>query len=299
MSGGHVRVRKAVIPAAGLGTRFLPATKTVPKEMIPVVDRPGMQYAVEEAVRAGIEDILFITSTGKATLEDHFDSSPHLERQLEAKGKLDELAMVRGISEMAQVHSVRQRHPLGFGHAVLQARAHVGDEPFVVMVPDEIVPEPLDDETPLLERMIEIYEAHEALVVAVQEVPFEEVTAYGIIDPADRSADTARIKDFVEKPSVEEAPSNLASVGRYVLTPAIFSALEATQAGVGGEIQLTDGVMKVIEAEGGYAYIHNGPIYDVGRVGSFLRATVELALRRNDLGKAFKEFLTDLDLKSD
>lgn len=291
-----MKVRKAVIPAAGLGTRFLPATKVIPKEMIPVVDRPGMQYAVEEAVRAGIEDILFVTSTGKASLEDHFDSSPQLERQLEAKEKLDELRMIRAVSDMAEVHSVRQKHPLGFGHAVLQARDHVGDEPFVVMVPDEIVPEPLGDEAPLLERMIEIYEAHDALVVAVKEVPFEEVPAYGIIDPADRVDDTARISHFVEKPSVEEAPSNLASVGRYVLTPGIFDALEATTAGVGGEIQLTDAVMSVIEAEGGYAYIHNGPIYDVGRVASFLRATVELALRRDDLAKAFKEFLTDLDL---
>jgi len=293
---GDLKVRKAVIPAAGLGTRFLPATKSMAKEMITVVDRPGIQYAVEECVRAGIEDILFITSHGKSALEDHFDSSPELEQQLEAKNKLDGLEMVRALSVMAEIHSVRQKRPLGFGHAVLQARAHVGNEPFVVMVPDEIVPEPLGDEPPLLERMIEIYEAHEALVVAVREVPPEEVSSYGIVDPDEIEGDNARIKNFVEKPSVDEAPSNLASVGRYVLTPAVFDALARTKPGVAGEIQLTDGIMDVIAAETGYAYIHHGPIYDVGRVSEFLRATVELALRRNDLAKPFKEFLSALDL---
>ena len=291
-----MKVRKAVIPAAGLGTRFLPATKSIAKEMITVVDRPGIQYAVEECVRAGIEDILFITSHGKSALEDHFDSSPELEQQLEAKNKLGGLETVRALSEMAQIHSVRQRRPLGFGHAVLQAREHVGDEPFIVMVPDEIVPEPLGDEPPLLERMIEIHEAHEALVVAVREVPPEEVSSYGIVDPDEIEGDSARIKNFVEKPPVDEAPSNLASVGRYVLTPAVFDALAGTKPGVGGEIQLTDGIMDVIAAETGYAYIHHGPIYDVGRVSEFLRATVELTLRRNDLAKPFKEFLGTLDL---
>ena len=294
-----MKVRKAVIPAAGLGTRFLPATKAIPKEMIPVVDRPGIQYAVEEAVRAGITDILFITSRGKSALEDHFDRAPELERQLEAKNKTDELNAVRSLAEMATIHTVRQKVPLGFGHAVLQAREHIGDEPFVVMVPDEIVPEPLGSEAPLLERMLEIYEEHAALVVAVREVPREEVSSYGIIDPDERDGDTARISNFVEKPSVDEAPSNLASVGRYVLTPALFAALDETKPGVGDEIQLTDGIMRVIESEGGYAYIHNGPIYDVGRVAEFLRATVELTLRRNDLGKPFKEFLAGLDAKPD
>ena len=294
-----MKVRKAVIPAAGLGTRFLPATKSIPKEMIPVVDRPGIQYAVEECVRAGIEDILFITSQGKSALEDHFDVSPELERQLEAKKKLDELEAVRSLSEMAHIHSVRQNRPLGFGHAVLQAREHVGAEPFVVMVPDEIVPEPLGDEAPLLERMIEIHDAHQALVVAVKEVPPEDVSSYGIVDPGDIEGDSAPINNFVEKPSVDEAPSNLASVGRYVLTPAVFDALASTEPGVGNEIQLTDGIMKVIASEGGYAYIHHGPIYDVGRVAEFLRATVELALRRNDLAKPFKEYLGGLDLKPD
>jgi UTP--glucose-1-phosphate uridylyltransferase len=292
-----MRVRKAVIPAAGLGTRFLPATKSIPKEMIPVVDRPGIQYAVEECVRAGIVDILFVTSHGKSALEDHFDSSPELEDHLEAKKKLGELEIVRSLSQMAHIHAVRQNRPLGFGHAVLQAREHVGNEPFVVMVPDEIVPEPLGDEPALLERMIEIHEAHDALVVAVKEVPPEDVSSYGIVDPVEQKADSARIKHFVEKPSVDEAPSNLASVGRYILTPAVFDALEETEPGVGGEIQLTDGIMRVIESDTGYAYIHHGPIYDVGRVAEFLKATVELALRRNDLAKPFKEVLASLDLR--
>lgn len=289
-----MKVTKAVIAAAGLGTRFLPATKVLPKEMIPVVDRPGIQYAVEEAVRAGIEDVLIITSRGKASLEDHFDFAPDLERQLEARGKNTELEEVRRLSRMAKIHSVRQKEPLGFGHAILQAREHVAGEPCLVMVPDEVVPEPLGDEASLVGRMLEIYEQHERSVVAVKKVPMADVSSYGVIDPEWIEEDVAKIRRFVEKPPVDEAPSDLASVGRYVLAPGIFDALEYTSPGHGNEIQLTDGIQSLIESEGGYGYIHSGPIFDVGRKLDFLKASVELALRREDLAGPLRVWLTEL-----
>lgn len=289
-----MKVKKAVIAAAGLGTRFLPATKALPKEMIPVVDRPGIQYAVEEAARAGIEDVLIISSRGKGSLEDHFDLAPDLERQLEAKGKWDELAEVQRLSSIARIHSVRQKEPLGFGHAILQAREHVAGEPCVVMVPDEVVPEPLGSEASLVGRMLDIYEEHERSVVAVRRVPREEVASYGVIDPEWIDGDLAKIRRFVEKPSIAEAPSELASVGRYVLAPGIFDALEATIPGHGGEIQLTDGIQRLIEIEGAYAYIHDGPIFDVGRKLDFLKASIELALRRDDLAGPLRTWLVEL-----
>ena len=289
-----MKVTKAVIAAAGLGTRFLPATKALPKEMIPVVDRPGIQYAVEEVVRAGIKDVLIITSRGKASLEDHFDFAPDLERQLEAKGKTAELEEVRRLSRMAHVHSVRQKEPLGFGHAILQAREHVAGEACVVMVPDEVVPTPLGDEPSLVGRMMEIYEEHERSVVAVRQVPHEEVSSYGVIDPEWIEGDVAKIRRFVEKPPVDEAPSDLASVGRYVLAPGIFDALAATDPGHGGEIQLTDGIQRLVESEGAYGYIHNGPIYDVGRKLDFLKASIQLALRREDLAAPLEAWLREL-----
>lgn len=289
-----MKVTKAVIAAAGLGTRFLPATKALPKEMIPVVDRPGIQYAVEEAVRAGIKDILIITSRGKASLEDHFDFAPDLERQLEAKGKTAELDEVRRLSRMAHVHSVRQKEPLGFGHAILQAREHVAGEACVVMVPDEVVPTPVGDEASLVGRMMEIYEEHERSVVAVKQVPHDEVSSYGVIDPEWIKGDVAKIKRFVEKPPVDEAPSDLASVGRYVLAPGIFDALAATDPGHGGEIQLTDGIQRLVESEGAYGYIHSGPIFDVGRKLDFLKASIQLALRREDLAAPLEAWLREL-----
>ena len=214
-------VRKAVIPAAGLGTRFLPATKSQPKEMIPVVDKPGIQYVVEEAVRAGLEDILIITSRGKSVVEDHFDRSLELESHLERAGKLDALDEVRRIGEMANVHFVRQKEPLGFGHAVSFARDHVGDQPFVVMVGDEIVPEPLEGEVSLVDEMVAIYEAKAASVVTVQEVPLDKISAYGAIDHATEEGGYVRLKDMVEKPDPDDAPSNLAARGRYLFTPEI------------------------------------------------------------------------------
>lgn len=289
-----MKVHKAVIPAAGLGTRFLPATKVLPKEMIPVVDRPGIQWAVEECVRQGITDICIVTSRGKAMIEDHFDLAPELEASLKDRGKLDELQEVKAISELATIFSVRQKEPLGFGHAVLQAKEFVGSDPFVVLVPDEIVPEPIGDEVSLMKRMIEVYERSGKTVVAVKKVPRQEVSSYGIIDPEFVEDDVAKIKHFVEKPSADKAPSDLASVGRYVLSPAVMDALASTQPGHGGEIQLTDAIMKVIESEGGMAYVHGGPIYDVGRKLDFIKATVRLALRRDDLRDQLKSFIDEL-----
>ena len=288
-------VRKAVIPAAGLGTRFLPATKSQPKEMIPVVDKPGIQYVVEEAVRAGLEDILIITSRGKITVEDHFDRSLELERHLERAGKREELEEVRRIGELAEIFFVRQKEPLGFGHAVSVARHHVGDEPFVVLTGDEMVPEVRRDEPLLVERMIEIYEQRQASVVAVVDVPREEVSAYGVIDPEDvGERDVVRVKDMVEKPSVEDAASTLASRGRYVFSPEIFDALDQTTPGVGGEIQLTDAIKRLAHESKVFAYVHRGPMFDVGKKLDYLKAIIELSLRRDDLAKPLMEYLREL-----
>ena len=288
-------VRKAVIPAAGLGTRFLPATKAQPKEMLPVVDKPGIQYIVEDAVRAGIEDILVITSRGKTAIEDHFDRALELEHHLEAAGKLEELEEVRALGEMADMHFVRQKEPLGFGHAVSVARAHVGNEPFVVMVGDEIVPARIEGEKPFLPRMLESYDQTKSSVVAVQRMPLEEISSYGVVDPGDWSAeDLVRMKGMIEKPSAEDAPSDLGSVGHYVFSPEIFDAIDQTSAGVGGEIQLTDAINLLAKERAVYAYVHEGPIYDVGKKLDYLKATIELALRRDDLAKPLKEYINEV-----
>lgn len=285
------QVRTAILPAAGLGTRFLPATKSQPKEMIPVIDKPGIQYAVEEAVRAGVDDILIVTSRGKATVEDHFDRSLELEHHLERTGKTEYIDEVRAIADLAEFHFVRQKEPRGFGHAVLVGKRHVGDNPFYVLVPDEIVPEPRGDEASLLEKLAQAYERENAGVIAVQEVPEADVSSYGIVDTDEVTDGVARIKSMVEKPAAEEAPSRLASRGRYLFTPVIFEALERTSAGVGGEIQLTDAINLVAQEDKVFAYVHDGPIYDVGKKMDYLRTTVELALRRDDLSGPFKEFL--------
>lgn len=286
-------VTKAVIPAAGLGTRFLPATKAIPKEMIPVVDKPGIQYAVEECVRAGIHEILVVTGRGKSAMEEHFDRSPLLEHQLEAAGKPDLLAEVRAIADLADVHYVRQKEPLGFGHAVLAGSAFVGDHPFAVLVPDEIVPEPVGGEKDLLGELVALYERFDASVIAVQEVPHEDVSAYGVIDPEEVEPGVHRIKDMVEKPPVEEAPSDLVSRGRYVFSAELFDHLRETPRGVGGEIQLTDGLRLLMRKQDSYAYAHRGPIYDVGKKFDYLRATIELALRRDDLSGPLARYLAD------
>lgn len=289
-----MRVRKAVIPAAGLGTRFLPATKTVPKEMIPVIDRPGIQYAVEECVRAGITDILIVTSRGKSSMEDHFDRAVELEERLAAAGKVTELAEVRRLSEIADVHYVRQKEALGFGHALGLARSHVGAEPFVALIPDEVVPEPGDGEEPLLERMIDVHTQRGTNVVMVQEVAIEEISAYGVITPLQRDGAVVRISEMIEKPSASEAASNLAARGRYVLTPEILDVIDRTPPGHGGEIQLTDGI-NVLAREGRVdAYIYEGPIYDVGKKVDYIEAILRLALRRHDLAGPVAELVEDL-----
>ncbi|MGH2661361.1 MAG: UTP--glucose-1-phosphate uridylyltransferase GalU [Actinomycetota bacterium] len=285
-----MKVRKAVIPAAGLGTRFLPATKSQPKEMLPLVDKPAIQYVVEEAVRAGIQDILIVTGRGKRTLEDHFDRSFELEHYLESGGKHDELKQVREITEMAVVQYVRQRDPLGLGHAVAAAEPHVGGEPFAVLLGDDIIA----TSDPLLERMIAVYERYGRSVIAVQEVRREEIHLYGAVEPEFVEDDLARVVDIVEKPSPEDAPSNLAAIGRYVLTPEIFDAIRETPPGAGGEVQLTDAIGLLAREQAVYAHLFDGARYDIGKKLDYLRATVELAVERDDLGPEFKAFLADL-----
>jgi UTP--glucose-1-phosphate uridylyltransferase len=286
-------VRKAVIPAAGLGTRFLPATKSQPKEMLPVIDKPGIQYVVEEAIRAGLDDILIITSRGKTTLEDHFDRSLDLEHHLERVGKTEELDEVRSIGELADICFIRQKEPAGFGDAVLLAEKHVGDDAFVAMVGDEIVPE-VEGQTDLIEGMLSIFEKTSRSVVAVQAVAPENISSYGVIRPSQDTDGLVRIDDMIEKPRPEDAPSNLASVGRYVFTPEIFDAIKSTRAGVGGELQLTDAIRLLAKEQGAYAYVHSGTIFDVGNKLDYLRASIQLALGRDDLSKPLKEFLQEI-----
>jgi UTP--glucose-1-phosphate uridylyltransferase len=283
-------VRKAVIPAAGLGTRFLPATKAQPKEMLPVVDRPAIQYVVEEAVRAGIDDILIITSGAKRAIEDHFDRNFELEHYLEQKGKDDDLENVRELAELADIHYVRQGEPLGLGHAVNVARKHVGDSPFVVMLGDDI----MDERSPTLENMIDAYGQYGRSVIALAEFPLEEISSYGCVKPERVSDDLVQILDIVEKPQPEDAPSNLAVMGRYVLSPEIFDALDQVKPGHGGEIQLTDAIALLLQDQAVYGYVFEGGRYDIGKKIDYLRATVELALDRDDLGPAFGDYLREV-----
>jgi UTP--glucose-1-phosphate uridylyltransferase len=285
-------VLKAVIPAAGLGTRFLPASKAIPKEMIPVVDKPGIQYAVEEAVRAGIEEIVVVTSPGKDAIKEHFSRSVELERHLEATGKLDHLAEVKRVGEMADIRYVMQDEPLGFGHAVLTAESDVGGNSFVVMVPDEIVPEPREGEGDLLPELIAIHDRLGAGVITVQEVPHEDISSYGSIEPELVEPNVYRIKDMVEKPTPAEAPSDLAARARWLFTAEIFDAIRRTSRGVGGEIQLTDAIRIVAQESAMYAYEYQGAIYDVGRKLDYVKATLELALRRDDLAKPMRDYLS-------
>jgi len=284
-----MKVRKAVIPAAGLGTRFLPATKSQPKEMLPVVDKPAIQYVVEEAVRAGLEDILIITGRGKRTIEDHFDRSIELEARLERSGKFDELKQVREVSDMAKIHYIRQPEPMGLGSAVAMAEDHVSGEPFVVLLGDEIVV----SGNPLGE-MIEVYDRYGRSVIAAQEVPRSEIHLYGVVSGEAVADNLVRATGVVEKPSADEAPSNLAVVHGYVLTPEIFDALRATPPDAGGEVQLSDALNLLASQQAVYAYVFEGIRYDVGNKLGYLRATVELAIDREDLGPGFRAFLTDL-----
>jgi UTP--glucose-1-phosphate uridylyltransferase len=292
------RVRKAVFPAAGLGTRFLPATKAQPKEMLPLVDKPLIQYGVEEAIQSGIQNILIVTGRGKSAIEDHFDVSFELEQMLESRGKNKLLESVRAVSDMIDVAYIRQKEALGLGHAVLRARDLVGPEPFAVVLSDDVI----DSETPCLRQLLDVYEYFGAAVVALMEVPEEKVSAYGIVDaePVDHNGSRERlfrIRSMVEKPSRANAPSRLAIIGRYVLTPEIFNALEAVPPGAGGEIHLTDGLKHLLKSRPVYGLKFEGKRYDAGDKLGFLKATVEFALRRPDLGVAFREYLKSLDLR--
>jgi UTP--glucose-1-phosphate uridylyltransferase len=283
------RVRKAVIPAAGLGTRFLPATKAQPKEMLPVVDTPAIQYVVEEAVAAGIDDILIITGRNKRAIEDHFDRNVELELELEAKGKDVELADVRRLADLADIHYVRQGEPLGLGHAVSVARKHVGDEPFVVMLGDDLM-----DGPGLLGSMIDVHERLGRSVVALMEVPGPEISFYGCAATSTGPEEgLVRIEGLVEKPAADEAPSNLAVMGRYLFTPSIFEALERVAPGRGGEIQLTDAIALLLADEEVLGQTFTSGRFDTGNKLDYLKATVELALRRPDLGEPFRAWLKE------
>jgi UTP--glucose-1-phosphate uridylyltransferase len=287
-------IRKAVFPAAGLGTRFLPATKAQPKEMLPLVDKPIIQYVIEEAVASGITSIIIVTGKGKNAIEDHFDVSKELERLLEERGKTDLLQQVRSISSLINISYVRQGESLGLGHAVLMAKDLVGDEPFAVMLGDDIIDSPV----PCMRQMVDVFGRHGGPVIAVQQVPKSEISAYGVIDgTAETDEDRVyRIRDLVEKPKAEEAPSDLAIIGRYILTPDIFEELEKTPRDQGGEIQLTNGMRQLCRKRSLFGYRFEGVRHDAGNKLGFLKATVEFALKRPDLGGPFRAYLKSLTL---
>jgi UTP--glucose-1-phosphate uridylyltransferase len=286
------KVRKAVFPAAGLGTRFLPATKSSPKEMLPLVDKPLIQYVVEEAVASGIESVIIVTGRGKTTIEDHFDISFEMEALLRERGKTNELQAIRKISDMARVSYVRQREALGLGHAVLQARDLVGDEPFAVMLSDDII----DAEVPALQQLINVYEKYDAPVVGTMQVAGENISRFGVLDVDEVSDGVYKIKDMVEKPAFADAPSDLAIIGRYILTPDIFEEIEKTAPGAIGEIQITDAMRSLLKKRPFYAVRFQGVRHDAGDKLGFLIANIEFALKRDDLASDFKEYLRSLKL---
>lgn len=282
-----MKVRKAIIPAAGLGTRFLPATKAQPKEMLPIVDKPTIQYIIEEAVASGIEEILIITGRNKKSIEDHFDKSVELEMELEKAGKQEMLDLVRGISDMVDIHYIRQKEPRGLGHAIHCAKSFVGNEPFAVMLGDDVV----ESEVPCLKQLIDCFNEYKTTILGVQTVAPENVDKYGIVDGIHIEDRVYKVKRLVEKPAIEEAPSNIAILGRYIITPQIFEILENTKPGKGNEIQLTDALETLIKNEAMYAYDFEGRRYDVGDKLGFLQATVEFALKREELREGFIEYL--------
>ncbi|MBD2871258.1 UTP--glucose-1-phosphate uridylyltransferase GalU [Paenibacillus arenilitoris] len=282
------RIRKAIIPAGGLGTRFLPATKAQPKEMLPIIDKPAIQYIVEEAVESGIESIVIVSGRHKRAIEDHFDKSVELEMELEARHNEEMLKLVRGISKLADIYYVRQKEPLGLGHAVLCARRFIADEPFAVLLGDDI----LTSEPPCLRRMMDVYEQQQSSVVAVMEVPWDQTHKYGIVD-IEEGRQVARVRDIVEKPAPGEAPSNLAVVGRYVLDPAIFGLLERAKPGKAGEIQLTDSLQQLNRVASLSAYRFDGRRHDVGDKLGFVQATIDFALERADLGADVRQYLIE------
>ncbi|MFF2588507.1 UTP--glucose-1-phosphate uridylyltransferase GalU [Peribacillus butanolivorans] len=284
------KVRKAIIPAAGLGTRFLPATKAMPKEMLPIVDKPTIQYIVEEAVASGIEDIIIVTGKGKRAIEDHFDFAPELEQNLMDKGKSELLDKVQYSTNLANIHYIRQKEPKGLGHAVWCARKFIGDEPFAVLLGDDIV----QSETPCLRQLINQYEDTNHSIIGVQTVPNEETNRYGIIDPALQDGRLYQVENFVEKPAFGTAPSNLAIMGRYILTPEIFSFLDQQEAGAGGEIQLTDAIQKLNQIQRVFAYDFEGKRYDVGEKLGFVKTTLEFALQNEEIKDELLEFLEQM-----
>jgi UTP--glucose-1-phosphate uridylyltransferase len=288
------KVRKAVFPAAGLGTRFLPATKSIPKEMLALVDKPIIQYGVEEAIAAGCEDIIIITGRGKGAIEDHFDKSYELEALLESRGKKELLELSRSISGMARIITVRQKEALGLGHAVLVARDLIGDEPFAVILPDDVI----DAEVPCLKQMIDVFDQVQGSVIATQVVEGPAISSYGVLNctPLPSNPRIHAVKDMVEKPKAEDAPSKQAIIGRYILTPKIFEILENIPPGAGGELQLTDGIKGLLASEKVYGYTFEGTRHDAGDKFGMLKATVEFALKRDDLGPQFREYLKTLTL---
>jgi UTP--glucose-1-phosphate uridylyltransferase len=287
------KVRKGAFPAAGLGTRFLPATKAQPKEMLPLVDKPLIQYGIEEALESGIDNIIIITGRGKNAIEDHFDVSPELERILELRGEKDMLSTIKRISDMVNLAYVRQKEALGLGHAILTAKELIGDEPFACFLGDDVI----DSEVPCTKQLLDVFSAQQHPVVAIEEVDPSEVSSYGIISGTLVSENLYRIEDMVEKPSREEAPSNLAIIGRYVLTPDIFDSLQEVQPDRKGEIQLTNGLKSLLKKRPVFGYKFSGTRYDAGNKLGFLQATVEMALKRKDLGEAFRKYLISLKLQ--
>lgn len=285
-----MKVRKAIIPAAGLGTRFLPVTKAQPKEMLAIVDKPTIQYIIEEAVQSGIQDIIIVTGRNKRSIEDHFDRSIELELELERGGKAEMLEMVKDISNMANIHYIRQKEPRGLGHAILTARHFIGNEPFAVLLGDDVVVA----QQPCLAQMISIYNEYKTSVLGVQKVAHEVVNKYGIVDGKSVDERVYKVKTLVEKPPVDKAPSDIAILGRYIITPEIFSYLETQDAGTGGEIQLTDALMRLAKDEAMYAYDFKGHRYDVGSKMGFLQANIEFALRNPEMAKDMESYLEAL-----
>lgn len=285
-----MRVRKAIIPAAGLGTRFLPATKAQPKEMLPLVDKPTIQYIIEEAVAAGIRDIIVVTGRNKRSIEDHFDRSIELELELERSGKQEMLEMVKDISEMANIHYIRQKEPRGLGHAILAAKHFIGNEPFAVLLGDDVVVA----RTPCLKQMLDVFHEYRTSILGVQTVAHEVVDKYGIIDGKQVDDRVYKVRDMVEKPDLEDAPSNVAVLGRYIITPEIFEFLETQDAGKGGEIQLTDALKRLAKEQAMYAYDFKGHRYDVGTKAGFIQANIEFALRNPEIRDEMKAYLDAL-----
>jgi UTP--glucose-1-phosphate uridylyltransferase len=285
-----MKVKKAIIPAAGLGTRFLPATKAMPKEMLPIVDKPTIQYIVEEAVRSGIEDIIIVTGKGKRAIEDHFDYSLELEQNLFKKGKLTLLEEVQKPSKLVDIHYIRQKEPKGLGHAIWCARKFIGNEPFAVLLGDDIV----KSDSPCLKQLIDQYNEQHSSIIGVQQVPEDQVSRYGIIDGKQLSERLYSVSDLIEKPKQQESPSNVAIMGRYILSPEIFDLLENQKPGAGGEIQLTDAIAELNRIQGVYAYEFEGTRYDVGEKLGFIKTTIDFALQRQDLKYDLLDYLTQI-----